>query len=278
MSMLHLAAEGLTNKTLWYPTLQGILVVVAAVGLFCGSIYVLLGTNLGARLGFLVAWTGLFGFLVLLSGLWMTTTSPLNTFKGTIPAWQVKQIVSSPAKATVPAVHDIVKGGTAVDPTEAANVKAAVDAALVTTVATPTAPLTPGVNKFAKFDIVTDYKIVNTYEIGGSKPNALLGQFTHKPKYAAVEFCAVKVPNLPFGVKPPPPECDPANSNKGFMILERNLGTLRQPPIFSFIAFLLLFGLGLLALHWWERDKLALEAEKKAAATPAVREPEPVGS
>ena len=42
-------------KDLWYPTILGILVVVAGVGLFCGSIYLLLGTNLGARLGFLVA-------------------------------------------------------------------------------------------------------------------------------------------------------------------------------------------------------------------------------
>ena len=44
-----------TPKGLWYPTILGVLVVVAGVGLFCGSIYVLLGTNLGARLGFLVA-------------------------------------------------------------------------------------------------------------------------------------------------------------------------------------------------------------------------------
>ena len=276
--MLNLAAEGLTNKGLWYPTIQGILVVVAGIGLFCGSIYVLLGTNLGARLGFLVAWTGLFGFLVLLSALWMTTSNPLNTFKGTVPGWEAKQTVSDPAKAKIPAVHDIVKHGTAVDPTEAANVKAPVDAALVTKVATPTAPVTPADNKYAMFDIVTDYKIVNTYEVGGSKPNPLLLQFHHVPKYAAAEFCAVKKPNIPFGVKPPPPECDPTSSKKGFMILERNLGTLRQPPIFSFIAFLLLFGLGLLALHWWEKDKLALEAAKKAPVTPAVREPEPVGS
>ena len=29
---------------------------------------------------------------------------------------------------------------------------------------------TPQQNKFAKFDKVTDYQTVNTYEIGGSKP------------------------------------------------------------------------------------------------------------
>ncbi len=57
MSLLTLAAEA-TPKGLWYPTILGVLVVVAGIVLFCGSIYVLLGTNLGARLGFLVAFTG----------------------------------------------------------------------------------------------------------------------------------------------------------------------------------------------------------------------------
>ena len=51
------------HKGLWYPTILGVLVVVAAIVLFCGSIYVLLGTNLGARLGFLIAFTGLMGFM-----------------------------------------------------------------------------------------------------------------------------------------------------------------------------------------------------------------------
>ena len=49
-----------------------------AVGLFCGSAYLLLGTNLGARLGFLVAGACLSGFLVLLTSLWLTTATPLD--------------------------------------------------------------------------------------------------------------------------------------------------------------------------------------------------------
>ena len=45
MSLSMLASE-LVHKTLWYPTILGILVVVAGIALFCGSIYVLLATNL----------------------------------------------------------------------------------------------------------------------------------------------------------------------------------------------------------------------------------------
>ena len=72
VSLALLAAEGGANN-LWNPTIIGVLTVVAAVGLFCGSVYLLLGTNLGARLGFLVAFSGLMAFLVLLTTLWLTS-------------------------------------------------------------------------------------------------------------------------------------------------------------------------------------------------------------
>ena len=45
----------------WEPELRGLLIVIIAVGMLCGSIYLILATNLGARLGFLVAspaWPG----------------------------------------------------------------------------------------------------------------------------------------------------------------------------------------------------------------------------
>ena len=53
MSVFVLASSA-GEKTLWDPTILGVLVVLSAVGLFCGSVYLLLATNLGARLGFLV--------------------------------------------------------------------------------------------------------------------------------------------------------------------------------------------------------------------------------
>jgi hypothetical protein len=75
--------------------------------LFCGSVYLLLATNLGARLGFLVAAASLSGFLVLLSILWMTTFTPLESPKGRDSSWKVKEVVSAPADATTTAVHNI---------------------------------------------------------------------------------------------------------------------------------------------------------------------------
>ena len=46
----------------WDPGFRGVLTVVVAVLVLPGSIYLLLGTNLGTRLGFLIALTGLFGW------------------------------------------------------------------------------------------------------------------------------------------------------------------------------------------------------------------------
>jgi hypothetical protein len=96
MGLVRLLAQEGGPKNLWDPTILGVLVALSAVGLFCGSVYLLLGTNLGARLGFLVAGACLTGFLVLLSSLWITTATPLNSPKGRPPGWKVKEVVASP--------------------------------------------------------------------------------------------------------------------------------------------------------------------------------------
>jgi len=268
-----LASEAL-HKTLWYPTILGFLVVIVAVLLFCGSVYLLLGTNLGARLGFLVAFSGLMGFMVILTSLWITTSSPLNTLKGRVASWKVQEVVTDPGKSKIPDVHDIASKKNKVDTTEAANVKAAVDAAIVTKVATPTLEVKPEDNRFAKFDSVTNYMVLETYEIGGSNPQFWKGEFTHTPHYAAVQFCEIQQVEQPFGLPPLPPECNP-NGQQGFVILERDLGSLRVPAFVAWFGSIILFALSLLMLHWRERDEQDAEKAKEGAAKPAAA-PEPV--
>jgi hypothetical protein len=272
-------ASELTHKGIWYPTILGVLVVVAGIVLFCGSVYVLLGTNLGARLGFLIAFSALAGFMCILTLLWCVTASPLNTLKGRIPQWKVVEVVKDPATSKVAAVHGInnKKANVAVA-TEASNVKAAVDAALVTKVSTPTITYTPNDNKFAAFVDVTKYEILQTWEIGGSNPKFWKFQFTHTAQYAVVQFCEVldQTNAQPFGLPPLPPECSTAQGAKtGFVVLHRDLGSLRVPPFVAFVMSLLLFGLGLLGLHWREKDEMALEAAKAGpVAVPARDESE----
>jgi hypothetical protein len=271
---LILAAESL-HKGLWYPTILGVLVVVAAVVLFLGSIYVLLGTNLGARLGFLIAFTGLAGFMMLLSLLWCTTASPLNTLKGRIPQWKVQEVISSPQKSKTSVVHDIKQKKFVAEATEAANVKAAVDAALVTKVSTPTVKYTANDNRFAKFQDVTQFMVLQTWTLGGSNPHFWKGEFTHTPEYAVVQFCQVQEVEQPFGLPPLPPQCDnSADANAGYVVLFRDLGSLRVPPFVAFGMSAILFILGLFGLHWRERDEQKLEEERAAAAAGPVAVPD----
>jgi len=276
-----LLASELLNKGLWYPTILGVLGVVAGIALFCGSIYVLLGTNLGARLGFLVAFTGLMGFMVILSLLWCTTASPLNTIKGRIPQWRVQEVIltpKTPDNSSIAAVHGIQKKANRVDPTEAANVKAAVDAVLVPKENTPTAPVGPEDNKFAidQFTDVTKYMILNTYEVGGSSPQFWKLEFTHQPLYAVSQFCEVNQPDpsRPSVLPPLPPECNP-DGVQGFVVLSRDLGSLRVPPFVAFVMATILFILGLLMLHWREKDEMEAEA-KQQEQQEAEKRPTPV--
>jgi hypothetical protein len=254
-----LAQEHATEKTLWNPTILGVLVVVAGIVLFCGSIYLLLGTNLGARLGFLVAFTGLMGFMVVLTVLWMTTASPLNTLKGRVAAWEIQEVVPDLADAKTEDARTIVDDGKEVDATEAANVKAAVDEGIV--------PAEEGeAGEFTQFEEVTDYLTTATYETGGSNPNPLDFEFTHTPLIAAVRYCEVVEVDTPFGLPPPEPECDETSEKQGWIVLKYDLGSLRVPPFVAFVMFGALFGLGLLSLHWRERD----EAELRAAGAKPV--------
>jgi len=266
MDALATLASEVTHHTLWYPTIQGILVTICAITLFCGSAYLLLATNVGPRLGFLVTFTGLMGFMVVLTLLWMTTASPLNTLKGRIPTWDVVGVFDSLDEEGVPEpVRNIEEEGTQVDEIAAAEVKASVDENLVRQTAVGDTELPEGANEFAIYDDVTDYQVTDTYEIGGSEPRPLRLEFTHEPLFAAARFCTNQdLETLP-GLPPPPPECDPGEGG-GVIVLERNLGSLRLPPFVAFLSVSILFGLGLLSLHWFERDRQ--RAAKATTLTP----------
>src|SRR4051794_38158467 len=110
MNLALMATEG-GHKTLFDPTIVGILVPIAGVFLFCGSVYLLLSTNLGARLGFLVAAAALSGFMVMLSTMWLTTATPLNSPKGREAEWKVVEVADSVADSKIDAVRTITQSG-----------------------------------------------------------------------------------------------------------------------------------------------------------------------
>ena len=54
----------------WDPGFRGMLVVAVGVLVLIGSVYLLLATNTGARLGFLIALTGLMGWMTIMGLVW----------------------------------------------------------------------------------------------------------------------------------------------------------------------------------------------------------------
>jgi hypothetical protein len=196
----------------------------------------------------------------------MTTATPLNSPKGRESKWVVKEVVDSPEDAKIKPVENIKTDGRELSASDLANIRPAIDAAFVRPTSTTDAegnPIEP--SEFAKFGLSSDFITgelgLKAYQMGGGTKNL----FWHHPTYAAVEFCTTLQVDVPFGEKPPPPKCDPLIPHQ-FAILERDLGSIRQPPVFFFFAFVAMFGMSMLGLHWYELDQR--EAKKRGAITP----------
>ena len=84
--MLHPVLAALS----WNPQIKGALIVLTAVLILCGSVYLILSTNTGARLGFLIAAAGLAGWMAVMGIVWTVYGIGL---KGTAPAWEIVAVV-----------------------------------------------------------------------------------------------------------------------------------------------------------------------------------------
>jgi hypothetical protein len=230
--------------------LRGYFIVVFAVGLFCGSIYLVLATNLGSRMGFLVSFASLTGFLAMLGLIWFTNLTPLNALHGPPPHWVVKEIVDNPAQAKTPQAREIEQKGKQLEAAEQGEIKATVDSAV-----------TAEGSAFKLFSTSADYVVLKAEKAGGGN----LSFFRHRPLYGVMEIQpAKKVDPLPGGA-PPPPQPD-TTKPVHYVVLERNLGALRQPPLVMSLAFAILFALSLYVMHTMER---AEQKEKAADLEPA---------
>jgi hypothetical protein len=91
---------------------KGILVVVTAFVLLPGSVFMLLAVNFGALKGYLIAATAFFGFLALLSAVWLfglPGTTPLTGPKGTQPTFKFFTL-DDPVASTYDSVRNFQGG------------------------------------------------------------------------------------------------------------------------------------------------------------------------
>src|SRR4051794_31397032 len=243
----------------WDPELHGLLVVLLALVLLPGSVYLLLSTNLGARVGFLIAVAGFFGWMALMGIVWTVYGIGL---KGNPNAWQVKTMVIGDVSQSANPVLDGFPHGwrkLPIDTPEVAEAAAAADPTLAP-------PAESG--KSGPFTSSSAYLPVGAYEQGGHQ---YLPGWNDAPKFVAIKhtthyFVLVVQKSVkgPAGTKP---TADP-NSPQVAVLMVRNLGTLRQPAAVLAGASLITFGVCCWVLH--RRDKQAWAA-RSTALEPAGR-------
>jgi hypothetical protein len=91
---------------------KGFVVVVIAFVFLPGSVFMLLASNFGALKGYLIAGTAFFGFLIMLSAVWLfgiPGTTPLTGPKGTQPTFKFFTL-DDPAASTYDSVRDFQGG------------------------------------------------------------------------------------------------------------------------------------------------------------------------
>ena len=92
----------------WDPFVRGVVIFLASVVILPGSVFLLLSTNTGGRLGFVLAVTGLAGWMTVMGIVW--TVFGIGP-KGREPSWKVQDVVTGEVSdSTVEAVQGFPRG------------------------------------------------------------------------------------------------------------------------------------------------------------------------
>lgn len=272
----------------WDPQIRGALIVVTAFVILPGSVYLLLATNTGAKLGFLLAAAGFFGWMAVMGWIWVVYGIGI---KGDPPTWKVEEVVTGNVteNGTTEEAKGFPQGWRKLPPGDAilGDATASADKVLAPSEGEEEkgggdeAPIVP------VFDSLEEYVAIGGYAKGGENywiPGGGLASETsigndgtnifskaverlkrgpfHAPHYAVIQVAPIiKQPSL--GGAPPPPAGDPTKPTVS-VVMVRDLGNLRFPSLMVAISMSIVFLLVVSALH--RRDK-ELMASRAATAT-----------
>ena len=290
--MVHLLA-GIA----WDPQIRGFLAVLVGVVVLMGSVYLLLGTNLGARLGFLVALSAFFGWCTIMGITWWVYGN--IGMLGEAPSWVVEEVVydaESPeaglALADLEKAHEL-DTSTLPSPEELreadeAGVAAAEEEAEDELGGWQILPESNPSYGEAKATVdehfvelpdeelglasAADYVTIYSFERGGKddlpedpsrldrithKLKTTFWQVQHPPRYAIIQVQPVVEQETVPGEAPPTPVAD-EDQPVVSVIMSRDLGDVRMPGAVLTILSGLMFLATLVMLH--QRDLRAAEA------------------
>lgn len=229
----------------WEPELRGLLTVVMGVVCLMGSIYLILATNMGSRLAFLVTLTALTGWMVLMGMTWWIYGIGL---KGPEPSWASlpgRTIVQDvPALRQVGALDQLPSGYEDADPEEVHELVRDQFLAEGYGEILPDNPAFGQVQAAASLYIEEDgaltagqYEVTDVFEAGGERYPLIANNesldffaFFHEPRYAIAELSPLVPVRTEPGRAPAAAQIDEA-AQKQYVYMVRDLGARRQPAV-----------------------------------------------
>lgn len=248
--------DNLTLALSWNPHVRGGLYVLISVVVLCGSGALILGTNLGARLGFQAATAGLFGFFVVI-GLtwWVYGIGP----QGEAPTWQPRFTIQGDlGQADSQILSGFPLGWRELDLS---------DADVSDALPISDGVLTGGAEGDGQYGSSAEYLPVAALAKGGETygPFGVLNfrpfNLWHKAHYLVIQVQGVVPQETLPGAAPPRPRVDP-NAPRAAVVMVRDLGSLRLNPAVFTIASALIFGLLAYQLHTRDKELMAKKANQ----------------
>ena len=236
----------------WEPEIRGWIIVIISVVVLMGSTYLILGTNLGARLGFLVALTGLAGWMMSMAIVWTIYGIGL---KGPEPTWHPSEPITIVRDGALLNRTEIVEGSSDLKGLGSVAAAKKISDQLVAEGWESLAESNPQrgqavasadeiIQNEAKELAAGEYVAVAVYDKGGERFPKLGDSldflaFKHKPRYAIVEIAPLVPQRAEPGRAPARAQIDEAQPHR-YVVMIRDLGAKRRP------AFLIGFGSGLI--------------------------------
>jgi hypothetical protein len=262
----------------WQPEIRGVTVVLIAFMCLCGSVYLVMGTNLGARLGLLMSLAGLFGWLALMGAIWTVFGIGL---KGKDPSWKPQQVFNgvealsedSRTSALVAALKDsgptgskltILPGGwSKLGEEDSGRGQASSSSDEIV------------LNEAKKFTSTADYTTRAVYDKGGKRwprlgpyhPDIWFVKtvdidflaFRHTPHYALVEIQPNVRQNTEPAGAPPKAKQDPSLKTV-YVLMKRNSGYKRLPAGVIMLGSGSIFGALAYMAHSRDKRSMAIRA------------------
>ncbi|MCU1365608.1 MAG: hypothetical protein JWN39_1247 [Ilumatobacteraceae bacterium] len=225
----------------WQPQIRGILIIIISTTVLCGSVYLILGTNLGARLGFLLSLSALSGWMMLMAVVWWSFGIGL---KGDDVSWKPVPGESILLDAASVKEAGVLRQDAALPTdTDPSKIASDIDGLLVdngwTKVGSTEKNYGPSASA-AGVVVEADgtqksgtYQVVNVFDKGGERYPKINNSidflaFLHKPHWIMVEVAALRQQRTEPGRAPASAEVDNSVPHR-YVYMIRDLGNKRVP-------------------------------------------------